>query len=127
MLAKTRFGRLIRAATQDREMVGALGVNQALLFTVVFMLGAFLAGIGGALQVAREPANLSLDLIVIGEAFVVVVVGGMGSIPAPSSPPSSSPRSRRCASASAWCMSAASRSTSRSSRWSPNFWSWRSC
>ena len=81
MLAKTRFGRLIRAATQDREMVGALGVNQALLFTVVFMLGAFLAGIGGALQVAREPANLSLDLIVIGEAFVVVVVGGMGSIP----------------------------------------------
>ena len=81
MLAKTRFGRLIRAATQDREMVGALGVNQALLFTIVFALGAFLAGIGGALQVAREPANLSLDLIVIGEAFVVVVVGGMGSIP----------------------------------------------
>ncbi len=80
MLAKTRFGRLIRAATQDREMVGALGVNQALLFTVVFVLGAFLAGFGGALQVAREPANLWLDLIVIGEAFVVVVVGGMGSI-----------------------------------------------
>ena len=80
MLAKTRFGRLIRAATQDREMVGALGVNQAMLFTVVFVLGAFLAGIGGALQVAREPANLWLDLIVIGEAFVVVVVGGMGSI-----------------------------------------------
>jgi branched-chain amino acid transport system permease protein len=80
MLAKTRFGRLIRAATQDREMVGALGINQALLFTVVFALGAFLAGFGGALQVAREPANLWLDLIVIGEAFVVVVVGGMGSI-----------------------------------------------
>ncbi len=80
MLARTRFGRLIRAATQDREMVGALGVNQAMLFTVVFVLGAFLAGFGGALQVAREPANLWLDLIVIGEAFVVVVVGGMGSI-----------------------------------------------
>jgi branched-chain amino acid transport system permease protein len=80
MLEKTRFGRLIRAATQDREMVGALGVNQALLFTAVFMLGAFLAGFGGALQVAREPANLSLDLIVISDAFVVVVVGGMGSI-----------------------------------------------
>jgi len=80
MLAKTRFGRLIRAATQDREMVGALGVNQALLFTIVFALGAFLAGLGGALQVAREPANLSLDLIVISDAFVVVVVGGMGSI-----------------------------------------------
>jgi branched-chain amino acid transport system permease protein len=80
MLARTRFGRLIRAATQDREMVGALGVNQAMLFTVVFALGAFLAGFGGALQVAREPANLWIDLIVIGDAFVVVVVGGMGSI-----------------------------------------------
>ena len=80
MLAKTRFGRLIRAATQDREMVGALGVNQAMLFTVVFALGALLAGLGGALQVAREPANLTLDLNVISDAFVVVVVGGMGSI-----------------------------------------------
>jgi branched-chain amino acid transport system permease protein len=80
MLGRTRFGRLIRAATQDREMVGALGVNQAMLFTVVFALGAFLAGLGGALQLAREPANLSLDLVVISDAFVVVVVGGMGSI-----------------------------------------------
>jgi len=80
MLARTRFGRLVRAATQDREMVGALGVNQAMLFTIVFALGAFLAGFGGALQVAREPANLALDLIVISDAFVVVVVGGMGSI-----------------------------------------------
>src|SRR5205823_4131943 len=80
MLARTRFGRLIRAATQDREMVGALGVNQALLFTIVFALGSLLAGFAGALQVAREPANLGLDLIVISDAFVVVVVGGMGSI-----------------------------------------------
>jgi branched-chain amino acid transport system permease protein len=79
-LAKTRFGRLIRAATQDREMVGALGVNQAVLFTSVFALGAMLAGLGGALQVAREPANLATDLVAIGDAFVVVVVGGMGSI-----------------------------------------------
>jgi len=79
-LARTRFGRLVRAATQDREMIGALGVNQALLFTVVFALGAALAGLGGALQVAREPANLATDLTAIGDAFVVVVVGGMGSI-----------------------------------------------
>ena len=79
-LAKTRFGRLMRAATQDREMVGALGVNQAVLFTSVFALGALLAGLGGALQVAREPANLATDLVAIGDAFVVVVVGGMGSI-----------------------------------------------
>lgn len=80
-LTRTRFGRLVRAATQDREMVGALGVNQAVLFTSVFALGATLAGLGGALQVAREPANLTIDLIAIADAFVVVVVGGMGSIP----------------------------------------------
>ncbi|HYD05273.1 MAG TPA: ABC transporter permease, partial [Reyranella sp.] len=79
-LAKTRFGRLVRAATQDREMVGALGVNQALLFTITFAVGSMLAGLGGALQIAREPANLATDLTVIGDAFVVVVVGGMGSI-----------------------------------------------
>jgi branched-chain amino acid transport system permease protein len=80
-LTRTRFGRLVRAATQDREMVGALGVNQALLFTGVFAFGAALAGFGGALQVAREPANLGTDLVAISDAFVVVVVGGMGSIP----------------------------------------------
>src|SRR6185369_3371601 len=79
-LARTRFGRLVRAATQDREMVSALGVNQALLFTSVFAVGSMLAGLGGALQVAREPANLATDLVAIGDAFVVVVVGGMGSL-----------------------------------------------
>src|ERR1700722_13851472 len=81
VLWRTRFGRLVRAATQDRAMVGALGVNQALLFTAVFTAGSFLAGLGGALQLAREPANLAIDLTVLGDAFVVVVVGGMGSIP----------------------------------------------
>jgi ABC-type branched-subunit amino acid transport system permease subunit len=81
VLTRTRFGRLIRAATQDREMVAALGVNQSMLFTAVFALGSLLAGLGGALQIAREPANLAMDLTAIGDAFVVVVVGGMGSIP----------------------------------------------
>lgn len=81
VLTRTRFGVLIRAATQDRDMVGALGVNQAWLFSGVFALGAFLAALGGALQLPREPANLGIDLVAIGEAFVVVVVGGMGSIP----------------------------------------------
>ena len=47
----------------------------------MFALGTLLAGLGGALQMPREPANLGLDLAVIGDAFVVVVVGGMGSIP----------------------------------------------
>ena len=80
ILNRTRWGTLIRAATQDREMVGALGVNQSWLFTGVFALGCFLAGLGGALQGPRMPANLALDLETIGSAFVVVVVGGMGSI-----------------------------------------------
>ncbi len=81
LLTRTRWGTLIRAATQDREMVAALGVSQAWLFTAVFALGALLAGLGGALQLPREPANLEMDLNTIGAAFVVVVVGGMGSIP----------------------------------------------
>ncbi len=81
LLTRTRWGTLVRAATQDREMVGALGVNQAWLFTAVFALGAMLAALGGALQLPREPANLEMDLNTIGAAFVVVVVGGMGSIP----------------------------------------------
>ena len=81
LLTRTRWGVYVRAATQDREMVGALGVNQAWLFTSVFALGAFLAGLGGALQLPREPASLEMDLNIIGAAFVVVVVGGMGSIP----------------------------------------------
>ena len=80
-LKRTRWGLLIRAATQDRVMASALGVNQRALFTGVFALGCFLAGLGGALQAPRMPAHLSLDLETIGDAFVVVVVGGMGSIP----------------------------------------------
>ena len=62
-------------------MAGALGVNQRWLFTGVFALGAALAGLGGALAIPREPANLELDLAVVSDAFVVVVVGGLGSIP----------------------------------------------
>src|SRR6478736_8664840 len=80
LLARTRWGALVRAATQDREMVGALGVDQAKLFTSVFFVGAVLAGLGGALQIPREPANLELDLAVIADAFVITVVGGLGSI-----------------------------------------------
>jgi branched-chain amino acid transport system permease protein len=81
VLNRTRWGLLIRAATEDREMAGALGINQKWLFTGVFALGALLAGLGGALQIPREPASLNVDLSVISDAFVVVVVGGLGSIP----------------------------------------------
>jgi len=78
---RTRWGTLVRAATLDREMVGALGVNQAWLFTSVFFLGSFLAGLGGAVQLPREAIHHDMDLQVITEAFAVVVVGGLGSLP----------------------------------------------
>ncbi len=81
LMQKTRFGVLIRAATQDREMVGALGVNQAWLFTGTLFLGAFLAGLGGALQIPRVAVNTQMDISIITEVFVVTVIGGMGSIP----------------------------------------------
>lgn len=80
LLHRTRWGILVRAASEDRDMAGALGINERLLFTGVFALGALLAGLGGALQIPREPANLGVDLAVISDAFVVVVVGGLGSI-----------------------------------------------
>lgn len=81
LMSRTRWGAYVRAATQDREMVSALGVNQSMLFTSVFALGAALAGLGGALQLPLEPASTGLDLTAISDAFVVVVVGGMGSLP----------------------------------------------
>ena len=81
IMYRTRFGVLVRAATQDREMVGALGVNQALLFTGALFLGATLAGFAGALQTPKLAANPNMDISIIAEAFVVTVVGGMGSVP----------------------------------------------
>jgi branched-chain amino acid transport system permease protein len=80
LLTRTRWGTLVRAATEDREMAGALGVNQKWLFTSVFALGSLLAALGGSVQIPREPATLAMDLSVISDAFVVVVVGGLGSI-----------------------------------------------
>jgi branched-chain amino acid transport system permease protein len=77
---RTRWGTIVRAATQDREMAGALGVNERLLFTTVFAIGAGLAGLAGALQIPRETVNLQMDLAILVEAFVVVVVGGLGSV-----------------------------------------------
>jgi branched-chain amino acid transport system permease protein len=81
LLNRTRWGILVRAATEDREMSDALGVNQARLFTSIFFLGSFLAGLGGAIQLPKGGANLLMDFNIIAAAFVVVVVGGMGSIP----------------------------------------------
>src|ERR1700712_2766659 len=61
-------------------MVAALGVNQKWLFTGVFALGVFLAAFGGALQIARDAVTHTMDLPVIVETFVVVVIGGLGSV-----------------------------------------------
>jgi branched-chain amino acid transport system permease protein len=81
LFTRTRWGMLVRAATQDRDMLAALGVDQKRLFTSVFALGAGLAGLGGALSLPGGSANTQIDLSVITDAFVVVVVGGMGSLP----------------------------------------------
>src|SRR6201994_516382 len=80
MFQSTRWGVLVRAATQDRDMVAALGVNQKWLFTSVFALGVFLAALGGALQIPRDAVHHAMDLRIIVDVFVVVVIGGLGSI-----------------------------------------------
>ncbi len=80
LLTRTRWGRQVKAATQDRDMLDALGVNPAPLMLGVVMLGCGLAGLAGALQLPREPANLQMDVSVVVETFVVVVTGGLGSV-----------------------------------------------
>ncbi len=78
---RTRWGILIRAATQDRDMVAALGVDQSWLFTTVFAFGTWLAALGGTLAAPMVALTPGMDATIIVEAFVVVVVGGMGSFP----------------------------------------------
>ncbi len=80
LFQRTRWGILVRAATQDRDMVAALGVNQKWLFTSVFAVGVFLAALGGALQIPRDAVHHAMDLRIIVDVFVVVVIGGLGSI-----------------------------------------------
>ncbi|MBS0321766.1 MAG: ABC transporter permease [Proteobacteria bacterium] len=81
LVRRTRFGLYVRAAAENRVVAGALGIDEARLFTLVFALGAGLAALAGALQLPREPANLAMDLPAVADAFVVTVVGGLGSIP----------------------------------------------
>ena len=79
-LNHTRLGRLVRAATQDREMISALGVNVRLLYTTIFVIGAWLGGLGGAITAPMRAVYPGMDVDVIIEAFIVVVVGGLGSM-----------------------------------------------
>ena len=80
LLTRTLWGKQVKAATQDRDMLDALGVKPAPLMLGVVMLGCALAGLAGALQLPREPANLQMDVSVVVETFVVVVTGGLGSV-----------------------------------------------
>jgi branched-chain amino acid transport system permease protein len=79
VLHRTRAGRLIRAAALDREAVGTLGVNVNWLYTGVFMVGSFLGGLGGALVTPVKTIVPGMDTEMIVEAFIVVVIGGLGS------------------------------------------------
>jgi branched-chain amino acid transport system permease protein len=80
LLQHTRFGTRVRAASGDREMLAALGVNTGPLMLAVVLIGCALAGGGGALQLPREPASLQMDVNIVVETFAVVVTGGLGSI-----------------------------------------------
>ncbi|MEK7443450.1 MAG: branched-chain amino acid ABC transporter permease [candidate division NC10 bacterium] len=79
VLHRTRAGRFIRAAALDRETLGALGVNVDRLYLGVFMLGSFLGGLGGALVTPVKSIVPGMDTEMIVEAFIVVVIGGLGS------------------------------------------------
>ena len=80
LVAKTRLGMRIRAGDADREMIAALGVNIDRLYTIVFMLGAALAGLAGALVGAIQSVQVGMGEPVLILAFVVIVIGGIGSI-----------------------------------------------
>jgi branched-chain amino acid transport system permease protein len=79
VLQRTRVGRFIRAAALDRETLGALGVNVNALYTWVFVIASFLGGLGGALISPMRATTPGMDTEIIVEAFVVVVIGGLGS------------------------------------------------
>ncbi|MCR6499425.1 branched-chain amino acid ABC transporter permease [Shinella sp. CPCC 101442] len=80
LISKTRLGMRIRAGESDREMIGALGVDISTLYTVVFALGAALAGLAGALVGALQSVQVGMGEPVLILAFVVIVIGGIGSI-----------------------------------------------
>ena len=79
MLTRTTPGRMLRAAALDREMLGALGANVGWLYTGMFALASFLAGLSGALVTPIQSIVPGMDVEIIVEAFIVVVIGGLGS------------------------------------------------
>jgi branched-subunit amino acid ABC-type transport system permease component len=77
---RTRLGTIARAAAVDREMVGVLGIDVSRIFAVAFMVGCYLAGLGGALVAPTTSISLGMDHTIIIEAFLIVTVGGLGNI-----------------------------------------------
>jgi branched-subunit amino acid ABC-type transport system permease component len=81
LLTRTKLGKMVRAASSDKEVANGLGINVPHLYAVVFAFGAFLAGLAGVLAAPLRSIMLELDVHTIIEAFAVVVIGGLGSIP----------------------------------------------
>lgn len=80
LISKTRLGMRVRAGESDREMIGALGIDISRLYTAVFALGAGLAGLAGALVGALQSVQVGMGEPVLILAFVVIVIGGIGSV-----------------------------------------------
>jgi branched-chain amino acid transport system permease protein len=80
MVNKTKMGKIARAAAVDREMVGAVGINVSWVFAAVFVIGCFLAGLGGVLVAPTVSVTLGMDHTLIIEAFLIVIMGGLGNI-----------------------------------------------
>jgi len=80
LVNKTRIGKIARAAAVDREMVGAVGINVSWLYAFVFVIGCLLAGLGGALVAPTVSVTLGMDSTLIMEAFLIVIIGGLGNI-----------------------------------------------
>ena len=80
VLNRTGAGRMVRAASYDREMLDALGADVGLIYTGMFVVSSFLAGLSGALVTPIESIVPGMDVLIIVQAFIVVVIGGMGSL-----------------------------------------------
>lgn len=79
-IARTRFGKVVRAAAHNPQMVGALGINTKVLYASVFGIGSLLAGLAGALAAPVRSLTPGMGLSILIESFIVTVIGGMGSI-----------------------------------------------
>ncbi|MEC9101075.1 MAG: branched-chain amino acid ABC transporter permease [Pseudomonadota bacterium] len=75
LIEKTRWGRLTRAATQDMEMLAALGVNVPVIYVTIFLIGSALAGVGGSLAAPINSPTPGMDATIIVECFVIVIIG----------------------------------------------------